>query len=200
MVLVRKTTLAEWKVLRDIRLEALRDSPDFFGSTYQDQQAITPMAWRASIARGVTFFAYLSWSTGASPSGLVGGLHEVPDTVELVSLWVRPEARGQGVAKGLVRAVVDWAREHRAGRVHLWLTKTNDQASRPRTMGLHADRREPAAAVESEADRDRHGPAAEPRSTLAAELDPGQPHRSPSGGLAARSRGIDRPGLSVLAL
>lgn len=128
MVLVRKTTLAEWKVLRDIRLEALRDSPDFFGSTYQDQQAITPMAWRASIARGVTFFAYLSWSTGASPSGLVGGLHEVPDTVELVSLWVRPEARGQGVAKGLVRAVVDWAREHRAGRVHLWLTKTNDQA------------------------------------------------------------------------
>jgi GNAT superfamily N-acetyltransferase len=43
-------------------------------------------------------------------------------------LWVRPAARGQGVAKGLVRAVVDWARDHQAARVHLWLTKTNDQA------------------------------------------------------------------------
>jgi len=52
MVLVRETTLAEWEVLRDIRLEALQDSPDFFGSTYQDEKAITPMAWRASIARG----------------------------------------------------------------------------------------------------------------------------------------------------
>jgi GNAT superfamily N-acetyltransferase len=43
-------------------------------------------------------------------------------------LWVRSAARGQGVAKGLVRAVVDWARDHQAARVHLWLTKTNDQA------------------------------------------------------------------------
>jgi GNAT superfamily N-acetyltransferase len=128
MVLVRETTLAEWEVLRDIRLEALQDSPDFFGSTYQDEKAITPTAWRASIARGGTFFAYPSGSTGVSPCGLVGGLHEVPDTVELVSLWVRPAARGQGVGQGLVRAVVDWARDHRAARVHLWLTKTNDQA------------------------------------------------------------------------
>jgi GNAT superfamily N-acetyltransferase len=128
MVLVRETTLEEWEILRNIRLEALVDSPDFFGSTHADQLAITEIAWRESIARGGTFFAYTSGSNGTLPSGLVGGLHEVPNTVELVSLWVRPKARGQGVGQALVRAVMGWARERRATRVHLWLTDTNEPA------------------------------------------------------------------------
>ena len=69
MVLVSETTLEEWQVLRNIRLEALADSPEFFGSTYADQLAITEMAWRESIARGGTFFAYVSGSNGTLPSG-----------------------------------------------------------------------------------------------------------------------------------
>ena len=34
MVLVRETVSGEWQALRDIRLEALRDAPAAFGSTY----------------------------------------------------------------------------------------------------------------------------------------------------------------------
>ena len=35
MVLVRETVAGDWQALRDIRLEALRDAPTAFGSTYE---------------------------------------------------------------------------------------------------------------------------------------------------------------------
>jgi GNAT superfamily N-acetyltransferase len=48
--------------------------------------------------------------------------------VELVSLWVRPPARGRGVGHALVEAVVDWAWAKNIPRVHLWVTETNSTA------------------------------------------------------------------------
>ena len=35
MVLVRQPVVEDWQALRDIRLEALRDAPSAFGSTYE---------------------------------------------------------------------------------------------------------------------------------------------------------------------
>jgi len=45
MVLVRATTLDDWQAMRDIRLQALRDAPDAFGSTYAREIAFEPAEW-----------------------------------------------------------------------------------------------------------------------------------------------------------
>ena len=128
MVVVRAATMEEWQVLRGIRLDALRDAPNAFGSTYAEQTASVEADWRRRISRGGTFFAYLPEVNGTEPAGLVGGFQEKPGTVELVSLWVRPQARGLGVGEALVAAVTDWARARNATSVHLWLTETNQHA------------------------------------------------------------------------
>jgi GNAT superfamily N-acetyltransferase len=128
MVVVRAATMEEWQVLRDIRLAALRDAPNVFGSTYAEQAASVEADWRRRISRGGTFFAYVPEVDGNEPSGLVGGFQEKPATVELVSLWVRPRVRGLGVGDALVAAVIDWARARNATSVHLWLTETNQHA------------------------------------------------------------------------
>jgi GNAT superfamily N-acetyltransferase len=128
MVVVRVATTADWQVLRAIRLAALRDAPDAFGSTYAEQAASVEADWRRRISRGGTFFAYVPEVDGNEPAGLVGGFQEKPDTVELVSLWVRPQARGLGVGEALVAAVIDWARARNATSVHLWLTEANQRA------------------------------------------------------------------------
>ena len=49
----------EWQVLRDIRLQALREAPDAFVSTYEEQVVFDEAAWRRVIARGGTFLAYV---------------------------------------------------------------------------------------------------------------------------------------------
>jgi GNAT superfamily N-acetyltransferase len=126
MVLVRETVTGDWQALRDIRLEALREAPTAFGSTHQQEAARDEAHWHDRISRGGTFLAYIP--EAAEPAGLVGGYLEDPATAELVSMYVRPRARGRGVGEALVVAVIDWARDKNAAHVHLWVTETNAHA------------------------------------------------------------------------
>lgn len=126
MVLVRETIQDDWQALRGIRVEALRDAPTAFWSTYEQEALYGEEHWRDRIARGGTFLAYIP---GASePVGLVGCYQEDPVTVELVSMYVRPRARGRGVGEALVATVTDWASKRNAASVHLWVTETNTHA------------------------------------------------------------------------
>src|SRR5580700_1398202 len=126
MVLVRETVAGDWQALRDIRLEALRDAPAAFGSTYEREARRGEAHWHNRIAHGGTFLAFLPDASG--PAGLIGGYREDPVTVELVSMYVRPRGRGRGVGEALVAAVIDWARERNATTVRLWVTETNTHA------------------------------------------------------------------------
>ena len=112
--------------LRDIRLEALRNAPESFGSSYE-REIVRPEAhWRDRIARGGTFLAFIP--EVSAPAGLAGGYREDPDTMELVSMYVRPQARGRGVGEALVAAVARWAEAQGAKSLHLWVTETNAPA------------------------------------------------------------------------
>jgi len=130
MALVRETAMDDWLSLREIRLAALQDAPDAFASTYASEETFDEAAWRARIARGGSFLAYVPEISASAPVGLVGGYEEEPGTVGLISMWVRPEARGHGVGEALIAAVLDWAQARLARSVHLWVTETNKPARR----------------------------------------------------------------------
>jgi GNAT superfamily N-acetyltransferase len=127
MVLVRETVIADWQALRDIRLQALRDAPEAFSSTYAREIAFGEAEWRQRAARDGSFIAFLP---EAGPAGLVGGYQAAPGMVELVAMFVRPQARGRGVGEALIDAVIDWARDRDTATVHLWVTETNKPARR----------------------------------------------------------------------
>jgi GNAT superfamily N-acetyltransferase len=128
MVLVRVAVPDDWQALRDIRLAALRDVPEAFGSTYEQQVTFGEADWRGRIARGGTFLAYLPELGASEPAGLAGGYQETPGPVELVSMYVRPPARGRGVGEALIASVIEWADARNAASVHLWVTEANKPA------------------------------------------------------------------------
>lgn len=143
--IIRRVEPDDWESLRTIRLAALAEAPYAFGSTYAREAAFGEADWRRRLTGpGVTFLACLPDRLDA-PVGLSGGYPEDEETVELVSMWVEPGVRGKGIGAPLVEAVVDWARQRGALRVHLLVTETNPSARRlyERTGFDYTEEREP---------------------------------------------------------
>ncbi len=111
--------------LREVRLRALRDSPDAFGSSYDREIAFDPETWAQRLANPESCW-WVATRAGQDV-GLVCVLLEEQDA-HLVSMWVAPEARGAGVGSRLVDQAVDWARGTGAGRIGLWAVDGNHAA------------------------------------------------------------------------
>ncbi len=127
MVEIREVGADDWEAMRDVRLAALRDAPQAFASTYEREVAFTEADWQRRIVGGGSFLAHAP-ELGAASVGIAGGFETAPGTIELVSMWVRPQARGHGIGQALVQAVIGWARARGASRVHLWVTENNGHA------------------------------------------------------------------------
>lgn len=120
---IRRIDADEWMLFRNLRLAALRDSPDAFETTFDYWKDANEARWRGRLD-GVAFNVVAELDSG--PAGMVSAIAPRPDgTVELISLWVSPEARGRGVGDALVEAVVQWANEHAASSVLLGVRAAN---------------------------------------------------------------------------
>lgn len=118
----------DWETVRDVRLAALRDAPLAFASTYAREAAFTEEQWRARFHdRSVTYLASLDGR--AEPAGIAGGL-EQDGAAQLVSMWVRPSARGRKAGEALITACADWARARGHAALFLWVTESNAPARR----------------------------------------------------------------------
>jgi GNAT superfamily N-acetyltransferase len=119
---IRRADRRDWRTLRAIRLAALADAPDAFGSTYEGSKDRDDASWQAwadgSFVEGDTaLFLAFSDEDPAAPVGIVVGARidegdegERPDEAQIWSMWVAPEARRQGVGGLLLEAVAAWAR------------------------------------------------------------------------------------------
>ncbi|MCZ0974279.1 GNAT family N-acetyltransferase [Streptomyces albulus] len=90
---VRPLTVEDWALYRTVRLAALADAPEAFGSTWESEQAFTEDRWRERLARRNQFVA----QDGDRTYGLIGIVPVEAGRAELVSMWVHPDGRGRGV-------------------------------------------------------------------------------------------------------
>lgn len=128
MVMVRELAEEDWELLREVRLAALSEAPYAFGSTHAREAGFTEEQWRARITRrGIAFFGYLD--DVPEPAG-IGGVFTGEGVADLVSMWVRPSARGKGVGEALIEAAADWAKTRDYDTLYLWVTESNVPARR----------------------------------------------------------------------
>lgn len=59
---------------------------------------------------------------------MVGALVADRNSVELISMWVAPFARGRGVGDALIQAIVSWAKKQHAARLVLSVRDNNARA------------------------------------------------------------------------
>jgi ribosomal protein S18 acetylase RimI-like enzyme len=99
MIALRPATL---ETLRPLRLRALREDPDAFGSTLESEQDRPDADWDFWVRDSIIAF------DGDTPVGMAN-LKLEPDQARLFGMWVAPEARGKGVAELLARALIERA-------------------------------------------------------------------------------------------
>lgn len=122
----------DWAVLRALRLAALADSPEAFGTTAEREQARDEAEWRRRLSPDSLYVAgYLE----DAPVGLAGAVNRaaIPSRDadrdwELVSMWVTPAARGSGAAQALAGAAVDAVRAAGGTRITLWIADDQPRA------------------------------------------------------------------------
>lgn len=117
----------DWRRWRALRLAALAEAPEAFGSTLAEwsRAGDVESRWRDRLG-GVAL--NLVASRSGVDVGMVSATAPLASEVELISMWVAPEARGQGVGDALVDAVVGWAVAQGVSRVALSVRNGNEAA------------------------------------------------------------------------
>jgi len=128
---IRRCRPDDWAALREVRLTALADAPEAFGSTLDRELGYDEQRWRGWIESAAVF---LAWRNGR-PDGMVAGFANEPDRPDsvphswhLVAMWVSPQMRGLGVAAELVGRVARHAHGQDAASLVLWVTDVNPRA------------------------------------------------------------------------
>lgn len=121
---VTRLTESDWRLFAEVRLRALTDSLGADDPQYRHESTFTAAQWRRRLRDHAQFVALLD----ERPVGLIGAQRENAETVYLYSLWLDPAARGHGLARPLVAAAVDWARDRRARVVTLRVAADNTVA------------------------------------------------------------------------
>ncbi|QKK99765.1 GNAT family N-acetyltransferase [Pseudomonas sp. 13159349] len=134
MVFVRPIAANEWRLYRNLRLRALRESPDTFASTYEREATRSDDDWEARVSAVATFTsaqAFLAFQH-AEPCGLVRckASEAEPAVVEVFQMWVDPVSRGTGAGRALLARAVAWAEGRGAQRIRLGVTIADTPAMR----------------------------------------------------------------------
>lgn len=128
---IESFTTHDVEPLRAIRLRALRDAPEAFGTTFAEASGWPMESWTRQLAELATFIAVID---GVDVGLARGGPHDgKPGAAILLSMWVAPEARGKGVGDALIDTVVGWARSAGYSRLLLDVGDHNEPA-----IGLYA--------------------------------------------------------------
>jgi ribosomal protein S18 acetylase RimI-like enzyme len=99
MITLRPATL---ETVRPLRLRALREDPDCFGSTLEREQDRPDSDWRVWIDGTLIAF------DRGTPVGMAN-LNLNREPAEIFGVWVAPQARGKGVGQLLVETLLERA-------------------------------------------------------------------------------------------
>jgi ribosomal protein S18 acetylase RimI-like enzyme len=121
-------TPADWRLLRAARLEALRDSPHAFMSSYARESGWCESEWRSQ-------FDAATWIIARETQDVIGLARSACEPEQdskrnLESIWVAPKHRGRGVFRRLLQTLTQIEQEMGVTDLLLWVLEDNHVARR----------------------------------------------------------------------
>jgi RimJ/RimL family protein N-acetyltransferase len=126
---VRRLETSDSPLYRDTRLEALKQNPEAFGSTFERENE-QPLSWfEAVVGRSDIFGVFLDGTLAGIAGYVAQESSKQAHKAVLWGMYVRSAARNSGLGKKLVAAVLSHARG-RVEMVQLTVVSENEAARR----------------------------------------------------------------------
>ncbi|WP_459502737.1 N-acetyltransferase family protein [Bacillus sp. C1] len=128
----------------DLRLQALRVNPEAFVTTYEEaMQKENPVEEVARNLNSKTSYTFGAFNDENQLLGVVTLLTEQKAAYKhkghLVAMYVDHQSRGKGLAKGLIQALIEQARELKIEQINLGVVADNEEAKKLyQSMGFTA--------------------------------------------------------------
>ncbi len=127
-MILRRVLPADWAAFRDIRLEMLRNEPTAFGSTYDEWAARSEADIRQWLSKIHVIGAIEAETILATAAFARQTRQTVQHRAEVVAVYTRPTARGQGLSAKLLAEVLRAARAEGVLQVELQVAAWNSRA------------------------------------------------------------------------
>lgn len=130
---IRRLGVGEGELYRSVRLEALRESPEAFASSYEAALGRNMESWvnqADTAAEGGDRAIFIVQDGG--PVGLAG-LYRDPENSEqgeLIQMWIAQSHRRGGMGEALLSHIFDWAARHSYAAIKAQVTDGNQHALR----------------------------------------------------------------------
>ncbi|MEZ6044858.1 MAG: GNAT family N-acetyltransferase [Planctomycetaceae bacterium] len=130
---IHRFTPEEWRIYKQLRLSALKEDPDAFGSRWE-KWVLEPDSWWESqtLRAHDTLQNLIRAEVNNAPAGLACGVIEEEDLhkAHVYQFWVDPCYRSQGVGKRMLDEIISWARQKNADSLELHVTCGDRPAAR----------------------------------------------------------------------
>ena len=136
--------LSHWNLVRQLRLEALRESPEVFLGDYDQEVALSDEYWQATFD-GASWHAFLIDGLAMTRDKIAGiakstVLRQFPDERYVESFWVRPRYRHQQVGRRMMHNIIREARRDKRRVIRLSVLRTNQEGIKAfHSLGLSAE-------------------------------------------------------------
>jgi len=130
MTTIRKLRAEEGMLFKQLRLGALKESPDAFSPTWEDNSAHDDQYWLKSaqkIAATENYEIFVA-EYDDKPVGLVSGYADGKLTGHIGAMWADPRIRGKGIGRQLLLHVVSYLWDRQCQLIELTVTETNQPA------------------------------------------------------------------------
>lgn len=129
---IRRLEVSDAPVYRELRLRGLREHPDAFTSSFEEESLRSPADTEKRLAATSDTVMWGAFVEGTL-AGVVGMTRETRlknrHKATLVAMYVAPEYGGQGLGLALVQTVIQAAKAAEVELLVLTVTDTNRQAA-----------------------------------------------------------------------
>jgi ribosomal protein S18 acetylase RimI-like enzyme len=136
-ITIRLATVNDLQAFIALRLQALKDHPEAFGSDYEDAIARPEEFWQQRLTETDYNAIYVAVSPDAELVAMTGISRyegkKIQHNASIVSVYVHPAWRGLHLTEYLIEACVEWARRHDVRILRLGVAVTNSAAIRAYT-------------------------------------------------------------------